>query len=320
METALKKLLKKMAVLSVLLGGFCVSEALSEETNETQVLMSRPLEETKSRQSAPITTETPQPEEKIEPTPSQEVNSESKPKDAATAVHKKKKHKHVAKAKKKPKPAVSVTASAVSKDTKAPISRGHQGWFVGIRGSYVPSVIVEIGYEFNNTFKLRLIGQGGRYYQSYSFNNERFNRIQFQPRKVGVMADWHPWKNGFRLTGGIAYNADRIRLNHTVTNSISGLPASVYGTIAAKYKFRVNVPYLGIGYDTGSLGETGISLSADAGFWFQGQVRSSFTLSGTGQTTPMVIENTRVYLNSLLNKHKLIRTTPMVSLGIRYLF
>jgi hypothetical protein len=198
-------------------------------------------------------------------------------------------------------------------------SSSHEGWFVGIRGAYVPSVIIELGYEFNNTFKLRLLGQGGRYYQSYSVDGQTYNRIQFQPRKIGIMADWHPWKNGFRLSAGIAYNADRIRLNHTVTNTLLGLPASVYGTIAAKYRYRVNVPYLGLGYDTGSLGGTGISLSADAGLWFQGRARSTFSMSGSGQSNSTVIGMTKAHLENLLNKHKFIRTMPMVSLGLRYL-
>jgi len=213
---------------------------------------------------------------------------------------------------------------ALSEETKAPQtpvpSKGHQGWFVGIRGAYVPSAILEVGYEFNSTFKLRLLGQWGRYYQSHSVDGQTYNHIRFQPGKVGLMADWHPWKNGFRLSGGIAYNADRIRLNHTVTNTLLGQPASVFGTIGAKYRFRVTAPYLGLGYDTGSLGDSGISLSADAGFWFQGRVRSSFILSGTGQTTPAMIELTKAHLENLLNKHKLIRTMPMASLGIRYLF
>jgi hypothetical protein len=104
-----------------------------------------------------------------------------------------------------------------------------------------------------------------------------------------------------------------------VTNTLLGLPASVYGTIIAKYKFRVVAPYLGLGYDTGSLGDTGLSLSVDAGFWFQGRVRSSFSLSGTGRNNSMVLENTRDHLNNLLNKHKFIRTMPMISLGLRYL-
>jgi hypothetical protein len=110
-----------------------------------------------------------------------------------------------------------------------------------------------------------------------------------------------------------------MRLNHTVTNTLLGLPANAYGTINAKYKYRVLAPYLGLGYDTGSLGETGISLSADAGLWFQGRVRSSFNLTGTGQSNPVVTNLAKAHLENLLNKHKSIRTVPMVSLGVRYL-
>ena len=108
------------------------------------------------------------------------------------------------------------------------------------------------------------------------------------------MADWHLWKNGLRLTGGLAYNGDRIGLNHAVAGTLLGQPATVYGTITANYKYRwAVVPYLGLGYDTGSLGNSGLSLSADAGFWFQGRVRSSVKLTGTGQNNDRIINSAK---------------------------
>ena len=208
-----------------------------------------------------------------------------------------------------------------SAQTESQVTKSHKGWFVGVRAAYVPAIVLEIGYEFNRTFKVRLFGEGGRYFRTFSVDNQRYNHIRFKPQKVGFMADWHPWKNGLRVTGGVAYNGDRINLTHAVTGTLLGLPASVYGTITANYKYRRWLaPYLGIGYDTGSLGGTGISLSADAGFWIQGKVRSSVSLTGTGQNTVSVIDNTKSHAAYLLNKHKLNRNIPMVSVGIRYLF
>jgi hypothetical protein len=275
------KLFKKMAVSTLLLGGILVSGGLSEETKSSESQNSATTQEVKAKDKHP---------------------------------HHKHHHHHKKHTEKVQPVPVNTTKALVT-----PPPSGHQGWFVGIRGAYVPSGILEVGYEFNNTFKLRLLGQAGRYYQSYSVDGQTYNHIQFQPRKVAIMADWHPWKNGFRLSGGLAYNADRIRLNHTVSSTLLGQPASIFGTIAATYKFRVLAPYLGLGYDTGSLGDSGISLSADAGFWLQGRVRSSFSLSGPGQNNINIINLTKAHLENLLNKHKLIRNMPMVSIGIRYL-
>jgi hypothetical protein len=208
-------------------------------------------------------------------------------------------------------------------ETGAPAAPSpNSGWFVGVRGAYVPGVIGEIGYQFNKTFKLRLIGAGFiRSHKSFSVDGQTYNKVRIKPLKVGLMADWHLWKNGFRLTGGIAYNGDRIRLNQTITGTLLGQPANVYGTITANYKYRwAIVPYLGLGYDSGSLGDTGISLSADAGFWFQGKVRSSFKFTGTGQNSDTVINSVKLHTEYLINKNKMMRTVPMVSLGIRYMF
>ncbi|MBM3468444.1 MAG: hypothetical protein FJX71_03320 [Alphaproteobacteria bacterium] len=196
-----------------------------------------------------------------------------------------------------------------------------KGWFVGIRAAYVPSAIGEIGYQFNNTFKLRLLGAGLRdYFRTLNVDGQNYQRIKFKPMKIGLMADWYPWKNALRLTGGIAYNGDKIRLDHMPTGTLLGQPANVFGTISARYKYRPIAPYLGIGFDTDSLGSTGLSLSADAGFWFQGRARSVVNLSGPGQSSALLVTGAKIHTEKLINSHKLLRTTPMISIGIRYLF
>ena len=275
---------------------FFTTGTLSEDANKSQTLVSQPQEEMNEKRAfTPIPTETPKPEEKTDPTPAEELKGEDKSKDSASEVKKQKKHnpvshKHKTKAKEKHKreaPKAKEAPTAL-KDTKAePVrsSSGHKGWFVGLRGAYVPAGILEIGYEFNATFQLRLLGEMGRYNRTYSVDGQRYDGIRIKPQKVGIMADWHPWKNGLRVSGGLGYNVDRIQLSHAVTGTLLGQPASVYGTITAKYKYRrAMAPYVGIGYDTGSLGDTGLSLSADAGFWFQGKVVPSVNLTGTGQS------------------------------------
>jgi hypothetical protein len=210
---------------------------------------------------------------------------------------------------------------ATSKEaTRSPIA-GHKGWFLGIRGAYVRSGILELGYEFNDTFKLRLLGQIGHYNRTYTRDGQRYDRVRIKPQKVGLMIDWHLWKNGLRLSGGLGYNFDRIHLSQAIVGTLLGQPANVYGTISAKYKYRrALAPYLGIGYDTGSLGNSGISISADAGLWFQGKVVSRVNLTGMGQNNATVLETAKVHTMNLINKNKSLKNVPMVSLGIRYLF
>lgn len=203
--------------------------------------------------------------------------------------------------------------------TKPPLTNG---WFFGVRGNYVPGLTVEWGYQFNSTFKLRMMGAGFfRYNKSFSADGQTYNKVRIRPLKVGLMADWHPWKNGVRLTGGLAYNGDRIHLGQMVTGTLLGQPAAVYGNITANLKYRwAIVPYLGLGYDTEPLGDTGVCLSADAGFWFQGKARPRVNLTGTGQNNGAIIDNVKIHTANLINKNKLMRTVPMVSLGIRYMF
>lgn len=211
--------------------------------------------------------------------------------------------------------------AAVTIQTTSSLPAGHKGWFVGIRGAYIRSGILELGYEFNNTFKLRLLGEIGRYNRSYTRDGQRYDQVRIKPQKVGLMIDWHLWKNGLRLSGGLGYNFDRIQLSQTIVGTLLGQPASVYGTLTAKYKYRrALAPYLGIGYDSGSLGNSGISISADAGLWFQGKVVSRVNLSGTGQNNAAILETAKLHTMNLINKNKSLKNVPMASLGIRYLF
>lgn len=292
------------------------SGASSQETNRPQSSISKPSEDIKSQSS-------------FTPVPLKEAKAVEKPKlNPKNDKHKKKHKPHAGSPKEKPKPKTTprtpkeAPSSAPPKVSESAAQSATSGWFLGVRGAYVPGVIGELGYQFNTTFKLRLIGAGFvQYFKTFSVDNQVYNKVRIKPLKIGLMADWHLWKNGFRLTGGIAYNGDRIRLNHTITGTLFGQPANVYGNVTARYQYRwAVVPYLGLGYDTGSLGGSGISLSADAGFWFQGKVRSSVNFTGTGQGNDMIINNLKLHTANLINKNKLMRTVPMVSLGIRYMF
>jgi hypothetical protein len=327
-EIALKLFLKKTIVFHFLLCGALTykvsAEAPSQITGEPQPSPSKPSEEDMGSQN-PVT---PTPSEKVKAAPSEQIKTDEKPTAVTKQAQHKKKHKpHGAPAKEKKKPIVAKikateTTPKAAENAAPTSSAATRGWFLGVRGSYVPGVIGELGYQFNTTFKLRLIGAGFiRSYKSFSVDGQNYNKVRIKPLKVGLMADWHLWKNGLRLTGGIAYNGDRIGLNRAVTGTLLGRPADVYGTITANYKYRwAIVPYLGLGYDTGSLSNTGISLSADAGFWFQGKVRSSVNFTGTGQNSDTIINAVKAHTENLINKNKMMRTVPMISLGIRYMF
>lgn len=323
----LEPFFNKTTALSFLLCGVLAyevsAEASSQITSEPQPSLSKPSAEMRSQ-----TAVTPALPEEVKTIPSEQIKTDGKPK--AVTQHKKHKPRGApAKGKAKPNVAkIKTTESApltppnATQTATAAASPVTSGWFLGVRGSYIPGVIGELGYQFNRTFKLRLIGAGFiRSHKSFSIDGQNYNKVRIKPLKVGLMADWHLWKNGLRLTGGIAYNGDRIHLNRMVTGTLFGQPAAVYGNIAANLRYRwAIVPYLGVGYDTGSLGNSGLSLSVDVGFWFQGKVRSRVNLTGTGQNNDTIMNSAKTHTENLINKNKMMRTVPMVSLGIRYMF
>ena len=97
-----------------------------------------------------------------------------------------------------------------------------------------------------------------------------------------LLADWHPYASGFRLTGGLAYNDHRYvgaASPGGAAMSVSGLgySSAQLGRLDGRMTFSKASPYLGVGW--GLRPRTGSSLyfSADLGVMSQ---RPSTTLVG----------------------------------------
>ena len=318
-----------LSVLCLHLNIIFTTEVFGQDMSETKTLVyAVPQQQITKALEKSIPVKNEKPKEEANLVPGEKAKEKEKPKTSSPgqqdqtliSVDDKKQNDPIAK--NTPEVPKTLEKSVMgSIQTTSSAAAGHKGWFAGMRGAYVRSGILEVGYEFNDTFKLRLLGQIGRYNRSYTRDGQRYDRVRIKPQKVGFMIDWHLWKNGLRLSGGLGYNFDRIQLSQEIVGTLLGQPASVYGTLTAKYKYRrALAPYLGIGYDTGSLGNSGISISADAGFWFQGKVVSRVYLTGTGQNNTTVLETAKVHTMNLINKNKSLKNVPMASLGIRYLF
>jgi hypothetical protein len=105
-----------------------------------------------------------------------------------------------------------------------------------------------------------------------------------------ALLDWHPMKDSaFRLTGGLAYNGNRInvhaRSNASGTYTIQGHTYNAVdaGTVDGEVSFRKTAPYLGIGWGNAAK-QTGWNFSADLGVLMQGSPTT--TLTNRGCTAP----------------------------------
>ena len=152
-----------------------------------------------------------------------------------------------------------------------------------------------------NTMKFSFTGDSGGVAATNA--DIQFNSLQ-------VLGDWYPMDGGFRLTGGVAFN------NNKVTFSGSGKINDKAATVDGEIKMSDSVsPYLGIGYATRPKDAKGFGFNLDLGAMFQ---NPKATLTATGTTaTAAEIESQRLKLQEAAD---LFKVMPVFGLGISYSF
>ena len=142
-----------------------------------------------------------------------------------------------------------------------------------------------------------------------------------------ALLDWHPMANGFRVSGGLVYNNNKINAiakpNAIGSYEIQGntYSAANAGQINGNIDFRKVAPYVGIGWGNAISDDKGWGFSADLGALIQGSPRTSLTNTGcTGPNceqlaTDVAAENKK--LDDEVNKFK---AYPVVRVGLSYKF
>ena len=139
----------------------------------------------------------------------------------------------------------------------------------------------------------------------------------------GLFADWFPFRNGFRLVGGVTFNDISLDLTSKLTGDdtlsigdktdVKVTPNDSYGV---KLAFPTTTPYIGIGYGHQQSKEKGIGFYADAGLMigtFTSQINT--TLLAKGLVTQVDIDKENQTLRDSLST---IGAVPSISLGLVY--
>ena len=90
-----------------------------------------------------------------------------------------------------------------------------------------------------------------------------------------ILLDYHPFADGFRISGGIAYQGFKMRVvaRETQDKTLFGhkYTAKEIGTTTGTFKFSNSiVPYLSMGYDSSVNVESGICFNAEIGMMYVG--------------------------------------------------
>jgi len=158
----------------------------------------------------------------------------------------------------------------------------------------------------------------------------------FDLLSAGVLADYHPMQNGFRISGGLYYNGNKLDVTSGEKNKKVKVGKHDYDfTKDSKTKITIDTkniaPYIGIGWGNTFTSNSPWSFNVDLGVLYQGAVKTKMSMSGTAKdhntgetidlaTNAQFLEDAKNERNFIDDNTKGIEWYPVVSVGVSYRF
>ncbi|TVQ74762.1 MAG: hypothetical protein EA372_01540 [Chromatiaceae bacterium] len=167
--------------------------------------------------------------------------------------------------------------------------------------------------------------RGGLYGFTYSTDVEETDvdyDADLKLRSAALLADWHPFNGGFRLSAGAYYNGNELTGAARGELDIGDGTQTYDGSLDATIDWRSFAPYLGIGYGNAVQGGRW-SFAFDAGVMFTGS--PDVSLRGQVETDDDGVrqqfrEDVREEERELQDDLDDFKYYPVVSLGVTYRF
>jgi hypothetical protein len=206
----------------------------------------------------------------------------------------------------------------------------------GIAGIAGTAGTLGIGAELTIGGSGQLQGRLGIHGYEYSDRREASD-IEYDGeaslRTATGFLDWHPGGRGFRLTGGLVYNATEVTGSSLPPASgvydIGGVdvPVGLVGTLDGKVELDPIVPYAGLGWGRAPGSGSGFGVTLDLGVIFQGEGEVTLTPvipAGSPLNDPLARQALQILLDreeqDLQEDIADYDMYPVVSLGISYRF
>lgn len=178
---------------------------------------------------------------------------------------------------------------------------GSNGWGLGYAASVSEDWAVRGQF---NTLKQSFSGDVG------DFGAGSALTVDLGLNSLQVVGDWYPMDGGFRLSGGLVFNNNKITL--AGNGNVNNKPA----VVNAEIKMSDSVsPYLGLGYSTRPKDAKGLGFTFDLGVMFQNP-KATLTATGAG-VTQADIDAQLLKVQDAADK---LKTMPVLGLGISYSF
>jgi hypothetical protein len=176
-----------------------------------------------------------------------------------------------------------------------------------------------IGYAASVAPDWALRGQFNLYKQSFSGNVGDFGSstnivADLNFNSVPLLADWYPNQSGFRVSGGIVINNNKITFAGTGATVGTTTNSTVNGEIKMSDALS---PYIGVGYATRPKDSKGFGFNCDFGAMFQNPSVTMTATSPLGPVAQSEIDAQKAKVQDAINN---LRTMPVIGIGFSYSF
>lgn len=210
---------------------------------------------------------------------------------------------------------ISVTLSSLIGQQAQPMGDYHLGFRVAPRISTLGAGL-EVAKGFTPNFGVR----AGFNYFSYGYEATESDvsyDLDLELKSFGILADWHPFKGAFRLSGGILINGNGLKGNAKPTAAVKiGDNDYNLSSIDLDISYNTLAPYFGLGWDT-TFGDTdNWGFAFDLGLIYSGSPEASITTSGAN-VAPADLSKEKEELQNDLDS---LKWWPVISAGLVYQF
>lgn len=140
----------------------------------------------------------------------------------------------------------------------------------------------------------------------------------------GLMADWHPFNNGFRASAGLYINNSDLSMDadssasYTIGDTV--YTAAEVGKLRGSIDFNTIAPYLGIGWGNALSSQGDLRFNADLGVLFQGNLDVELSATGTLASDPTFASDIAKEEEALQDDADDFELWPVISIGVSYSF
>ncbi len=148
-------------------------------------------------------------------------------------------------------------------------------------------------------------------------------------QSISVVADYHPFANGFRLTAGAFYNNNSLDVTAkpmagTYTINNVRYPASAIDSVSGEVSFNSIAPYIGLGWGRDIQSSSHWSFNFDLGLLYQGDpdpdLNGRCSAAMPGAACAQFQRNLAVEEQKLKDDAEDIKFYPVISFGVTYSF